>query len=297
MSDLLRCQRSNLCRSDAANSQELTIKMITTKYNFQSWALLSSVIIGALFTTTGQSDEPAVAVQDGYPPGELGKVVRLGEDIVRRTSEHPLSKPYIGNTLNCTSCHLDAGRHEQAASFLGTAAAYPAWSPREQRVITLEDRVLNCFMRSQNGTRPPNGSRLSVAITTYITWLSQGSVLKMNAANPLGPHHTPPLKLDGITPNVQRGAMLYTDRCADCHGENGQGNDEGPPVWGDESYNDGAGLSRVAKLASWLKVAMPLDDATLTTQESLDLAAFINSHPRPKFVLSEHLPEDNKLDE
>lgn len=267
--------------------------MRTKKYNWQSWTLLSCTIIGALFARTGQSDERVVAVKEGYPPGELGKAVRLGEDIVRNTSEHPLSKPYVGNALNCSSCHLDSGRHEKAASFLGTAAAYPAWSPREQRVITLEDRVLNCFMRSQNGIRPPNGSRLSVAIATYISWLSQGSKLEMNSEKPLGPNHTPPLQLDGIKPNLQRGRSLYSDQCADCHGENGQGTDEGPPVWGDESYNDGAGLSRVAKLASWLKVAMPLDDTTLTTQESLDLAAFINSHPRPKFVLTEHLSDGN----
>ncbi|WP_323379609.1 c-type cytochrome [Stieleria sedimenti] len=120
---------------------------------------------------------------------------------------------------------------------------------------------------------------------------------RSDAANPLGPHRTPPLSLDGLTANVQRNAMLSTDRCVDCHGENGQGSDEGPPVWGDKSYKDGAGLSRVAKLASWLKVAMPLDDASLTTQESRDLAAFINSHPRPTFLLSEHLPQDSKLDE
>lgn len=136
---LLNYLRSNRCRTDAANSQELKIEMTTLKSNWPAWSLLASVLLGALFATAGQSEEPAIAVQDGYPPGELGKIVRLGEDIVRRTSEHPLSKPYVGNALNCTSCHLDAGRHETAASFLGTAAAYPAWSPREQRVLTLEE--------------------------------------------------------------------------------------------------------------------------------------------------------------
>src|SRR5690606_7873098 len=185
-----------------------------------------------------------------YPAGELGEIVRLGEEIVTRTAEHPLSKPYVGNALHCTSCHLDSGRHPQAASFLGTAAAYPAWSPREQRAITLEDRVLNCFMRSENGIRPPNGSRVSVAITTYITWLSQGSRLQMNAEQPLGPSHTPQLDLDGLVANVDRGAELYADRCGDCHGGDGLGTSEGPPVWGERSYNDGAGLSRVEKLAS-----------------------------------------------
>lgn len=247
------------------------------------------------FASTGHSDEADSARQ--YPPGQFGRVVQLGEEIVTNTSEHLLSKPYVGNSLNCTSCHLQSGRHQQAGSLLETAAAYPAWSPREQRVITLEDRVLNCFMRSQNGIRPPNGSRVSVAITTYITWLSEGSRIKMNVEKPLGPNHTPQLNVDGLQANVERGAALYETRCADCHGDNGFGTEEGPPVWGDKSYNDGAGLSRVPKLASWLKVAMPLDDATLTAQEAFDIAAFVNSHQRPKFVLSEHLPKDEQLGE
>src|SRR5690606_12611162 len=114
-----------------------------------------------------------------FPPGALGRVVRLGKEIVENTGRHPLSKSYANNALPSSSCHLDAGTHPQAATFLGVATAYPAWSPREQRVITLEDRTLNCFMRSMNGVRPPNGSEVSVAVTTYITWLSSGGTLKM----------------------------------------------------------------------------------------------------------------------
>ncbi|MEZ6131287.1 MAG: c-type cytochrome [Planctomycetaceae bacterium] len=244
-----------------------------------------------------RSDEPQSTKSKKYPPGQLGEVVRLGEEIVSNTSEHSLSAPYVGNSLNCTSCHLDSGRHAKAASFLGSASAYPAWSPREERVLTLEDRVLNCFMRSQNGVRPPNGSRVSVAITTYITWLSEGSEMKMNPDKSLGPNHTPDLNLKGLAASVDRGKALYADRCADCHGADGLGTDEGPPVWGDKSFNDGAGLSRTPKLASWLKVAMPLDDETLTAQKALDIAAFVNSHKRPKFVLSEHLPKSSRLGE
>jgi cytochrome c len=36
---------------------------------------------------------------------------------------------------------------------------------------------------------------------------------------------------------------------------------------------------------------MPLDDPFLSEQEALDIAAFINPRPRPKFVLEEHLPQ------
>ena len=42
---------------------------------------------------------------------------------------------------------------------------------------------------------------------------------------------------------------------------------------------------------------MPLDDATLTDQETLDLAAFINAHDRPAFDLKGHLPPEARLGE
>jgi len=148
-----------------------------------------------------------------------------------------------------------------------------------------------------NGVRPPNGSKVSVAVTAYITWLSSGSRIRMNPEKPLGPHHIPSLQIDPKQADLQRGGNLFAQKCADCHGERGRGTDEGPPTWGPRSYNDGAGLARNGKLAAWLKVAMPLGDPSLTEQEALDIAAFINSHERPEFVLEEHLPKAEKLGE
>ncbi len=44
-------------------------------------------------------------------------------------------------------------------------------------------------------------------------------------------------------------------------------------------------------------VAMPLDDADLSDQEAIDIAAFVNSHPRSHFELQEHLPPASRLGE
>ncbi|PQO45510.1 c-type cytochrome [Blastopirellula marina] len=257
--------------------------------------ILACLIVGFSGTASPLVAQEVGHVPDEYPPGPLGEVVRLGEAIVWETKDHPLSQPYVGNQLNCTSCHLEGGTDPAAGSFLSTATAYPAWSPREKRVITLEDRVLNCFMRSENGTRPPYGSKVSVAVTTYITWLSTGAKMKMNAEKTLGPRHIQILDLDWKQASKERGLELYKTYCLDCHGQQGEGTADGPPVWGDGSYNDGAGLSRVDKLGSWLKVAMPLGDPSLTEQESADIAAYINSHPRPQFKLEEHLPAAEKM--
>lgn len=262
------------------------------------WALAASVGLGGALSWSGRADEVAApTVKRALPEGPLGEAIRLGREFVEQTASHPLTKPYVGNSLNCASCHLKSGTDPRAGSFIGVAAAYPAWSPRENRVITLEDRILNCFMRSCNGVRPPLGSRVSVSIAAYITWLSEEQPLRMNARRPAGPHAVPRLKIDPSQADVSRGAKLYAARCAECHAGDGQGVDENPPLWGARSFNDGAGLANDVQLASWLKVAMPPDAADLADQEALDLAAYINSNERPKFRLRDHLPEPSALGE
>ncbi|NQV26751.1 MAG: c-type cytochrome [Rhodopirellula sp.] len=247
--------------------------------------------------------ESSVSAQPPTPPtrilpgGAFGETIRLGETLVEQTATHPLTKPHVGNALNCTSCHLKNGTDPKAATFIGVATAYPAWSPRERRVITLEDRVLNCFMRSCNGIRPPLGSKPSVAITAYITWLSDGQVLRMNAENPKGPNAVPRLAVKPESASIERGGLLYSNKCATCHGKDGDGEDDHPPVWGSRSFNQGAGLADTVKLASWLKVAMPLDETDLSDQDSLDIAAFVNTHDRPAFDLKNHLPDESRLGE
>ncbi len=258
---------------------------------FQS-AFAATLLLMAGLTAMAQEPVSKEPIED-----KLAEVVKLGEAIVENTATHPISKEYVGSALNCTSCHLDNGRHEKAGTFLGTATAYPAWSPRENRVITLEDRVLNCFMRSCNGTRPPLGSEVSVAVTAYITSLSQGQTLRMNSKRPVGPGAIKLLAVKPDQADISRGASLYHSRCVECHQKDGQGDKDNPPVWGERSYNDGAGLSSVENLAAWLKVAMPLDATDLTDQQALDIAAYVNSHKRPQFELSQHLPAKEKLGE
>lgn len=266
--------------------------------SFYSTILLGMLVtaIGAQAQDTGVSVEPSAAARK-LPEGPLGETIKLGQELVEKTTTHSLTKPHVGNALNCTSCHLKNGTDPKAATFIGVATAYPAWSPREQRVITLEDRVLNCFMRSCNGVRPPLGSKPSVAITAYITWLSEGEVLRMNAKQPKGPNAVPRLVVKPESADAERGGLLYARKCAECHGKDGTGHDDNPPVWGPRSYNQGAGLAETLPLASWLKVAMPLDDATLTDQEALDVAVFVNTHDRPEFDLKSHLPVEARLGE
>ena len=93
--------------------------------------------------------------------------------------------------------------------------------------------------------------------------------------------------------NPEKGKAVYSTACQSCHGQNGEGvlNLDGatysyPPLWGEHSYNDGAGLYRISRFASFVKSNMPFNQAThdqpkLTDEEAWDVAAFVNSQPRP----------------
>lgn len=104
------------------------------------------------------------------PKGELGRMVKLGNEIANNTANHPLTKAYVGNTLACKSCHLQenyngyAGTGEGLSTWIGTAAVFPAYSKREQTIQTVEDRSNNCFMRSMSGKRLEDGSEASLAL-------------------------------------------------------------------------------------------------------------------------------------
>ncbi len=230
---------------------------------------------------------PRIAVPSQMPPGELGEVVALGKRLFEETRTHPLTRAYVGNALTCASCHPDAGASDQGSTLVGTAAGFPAWSPREEAVITLEDRVLNCFMRSLNGVRPPLGSKASVAITAYLTWLSTGTPIAMNPEAPFGPHGLERIRIDPAKVDLDAGRRTYEARCASCHGADGQGD---PPVWGPRSYNAGSGAAQAHRLAAWLRVTMPPGDPSMTIDEAVNVAAYVDAQPRPDFVLRDHLP-------
>lgn len=212
------------------------------------------------------------------PDDAAGALVRLGHLLVVNTGEH--APAYVGNALNCRNCHLDAGRTPHAAPYVGLAAVYPEYRARNARLNTLEDRVNDCFERSMNGTALPVDSREMQAMVAYIEWLSQG--IPHGVALPWRgfPRITP-----SRSPDPSRGARLYAERCTACHGADGHGTPMGPPLWGPRSYNIGAGMARVSLAAGFIKANMPLGQGgTLTDDEAYDLAAFIDSQPRPDFA-------------
>ncbi len=217
------------------------------------------------------------------PAGPLGEAVRLGQAIVNDTQAQ--AKAYVGNGLNCVSCHLDAGRTAYAAPLVGLTGMFPEYRARRGRVESLEERINDCFLRSMNGRALPPGSAEMVGLLAYTAWLSQGVPTGSEVIGRGFREIAAPQKPDPV-----RGKPLYAQKCAACHGATGQGlRGAGnafvfPPLWGPQSFNTGAGMARISVAAAFVQAKMPLGNAgTLTDQEAFDIAAYFTAQSRPKF--------------
>ena len=190
--------------------------------------------------------------------------------------------------------HLNAGQRERALPLVGITGMFPEYNNRAARLISLQDRVVDCFLRSENATGrgiddlPTTGSPEVLAVTAYLSWLSRGYAI---GATPTWRNRNA-IAADRLIPvaklDTTAGGSIYVERCASCHGPEGRGVQIGDkkagPLWGDGSWNDGAGAARVYTLAGIIRYSMPyLNPGSLTDEEAQQVAAFINSKPRPLF--------------
>ncbi len=214
-----------------------------------------------------------------FPPGPDGAAIRYGYELVNQTQK--LMPGNVTATLSCASCHLDAGRKAHAAPFRSIVALYPRWETRAHRVVSLQDRIAECFLYSMNGTPPAYYSREMIGIIAYIAYLSR-----------VAPAGSPDQGFVTVRParpaDPKAGAATYAAQCAACHGSGGEGSAQAhiPPLWGPKSFNDGAGMNYGLKfkMAAFVKANMPVGrEGSLSDQQAVDVAAYVNSHARPRF--------------
>ncbi len=217
------------------------------------------------------------------PAGPLGDAVRQGRAIFLHTREY--APAYVHNGLSCGNCHLDAGRHADSAPLWAAYVRYPIYSRKSRRVDTFGERLQECFRFSLNGRAPPLDSPVLVALESYARWLATGA--PVGAALP-GAGYPKADQAPPQPPDYRRGEQVYQDRCALCHGAEGQGLRIAgryvfPPVWGAQSYNWGAGMQELNQAAAFIRANMPLGQGdSLTRQEAWDVAMYINTHERPQ---------------
>ena len=219
---------------------------------------------------------------DKIPEGPMGDMIRKGEQIFLHTGAN--AKAFVGNSLNCVNCHLDAGRQPHSAPLWGAYTQYPTYRSKTKSVDTFSERLRGCFMYSMNGKAPPDGHEVLVALESYAYWMAKGS--PVGEKLPGGGY--PKLAKPAQSPDYERGAKVFEAKCALCHGADGQGQRSGevqnfPPLWGPKSYNWGAGMGEIDKAAGFIKANMPLGlGNSLSDQEAWDVATYIDSQERPQ---------------
>jgi thiosulfate dehydrogenase len=193
-------------------------------------------------------------------PGPENDLIRYGRDLIVNTPRHigknatdPAMR-YGGNDLACQNCHLNAGLQPYAAPFVSTFGTFPM----------------------------PSEGREMEAIIAYLKFAGRGTPEGVRVPG-MGLR---PIDNPTLPPDARRGEEVYAKLCATCHKEDGQGTpkpspDVGysiPPLWGEASFNAGAGMAKTAYAASYITTTCRwLTAAAATVQQAQDVMAFIIS--------------------
>lgn len=229
----------------------------------------------------------------GFQPPAManGELIAYGYRLLTQTfavlgPEAPdPSLRFAGNNLSCQNCHLDGGTNRTGLPLVGVAKTYPKFSTRDNRLLSLPERLNDCMTRSMNGRPLPEDSREMKALVAFMNYLDGPAAVPQEPA----PEAARPADAD-------RGARVFTEVCAACHQPDGQGVRIGsatdgrgyrfPPLWGPDSFNDGAGMDTFERAVGFVWRNMPrgVDPAhpLLTLQQAWDVVAYLKSMPRPK---------------
>lgn len=232
-------------------------------------------------------------------------LVRYGRELIENTSYYLGPKGIVAqitNGMNCQNCHLNGGTVPWGNNYGAVVSMYPQFRARSGGIETIVKRISDCMQRSLNGQAVDSNSKEMKAIIAYMHWLGDG-IPKKHKPKGSGIMDIP--YLDRAA-DPQNGKQVFINKCQRCHGADGQGqkNPEGngytyPPLWGPNSYNTAAGLFRISRFAGYVKNNMPFGEVEyhnpqLTDEEVWDVAAFVNSQPRPSKIFKEDWPDISK---
>jgi len=245
-------------------------------------------MVGATLTLRPRWASPAGANVPDIATEEYGKrLLAQTSELLGPHNSDPKMR-YSGSGLTCGSCHLGTGTEPGTLALMQATEHYPRFSARTGGKTDIEDRVNECMQRSMNGRALPANSPEMIAMASYIRSLGDRNAAM--GASLRKAKEPPAFKAPNRAADLKAGQQVFGDRCAICHGKDGAGllatanplhGYVFPPLWGPDSFNDGAGMHRVLTAARFIKTRMPLGKADLTDDQTLDVAAFINSQPRP----------------
>ena len=241
-----------------------------------SLARAAAAVCALLAVAACSPDAPRLGPPDSaLPTGAARQLVLQGRLLAKNSG--PLLGDHGGNGLHCASCHLDAG----------TAPNAGAWV-RLTDDDALAARINRCLVESMGGQPLAADAPGMHALRAYIGWLSTPA--PAGAAEPAGARGFGAVDA-ALKPDATHGAALYTDRCAHCHGDQGEGtrrkeNEGGgfkyPPLWGAQAFGAASEMTQLPIAAAFVKNNMPRTRShALSAQEAVDVSAYFIAQPRP----------------
>lgn len=238
---------------------------------------------------------------EAIPDSKQKELILYGKDLIVHTAAYLGPNGSVSkqtNGMNCQNCHLDAGTKVWGNNYGSVFATYPKYRARSGTQENIIKRINDCVERSLNGTALDTQSKEMLAIKAYIEYIGK-DVPKGAKTKGSGIKELPFLDrpIDPLN-----GKKLYVEKCQRCHQANGEGQLTStqteytyPPLWGEHSYNIGAGLFRMSRFAGYIKYNMPQGASfkipQLSDAEAWDIAAYVNSQQRPSKDLSADWPK------
>jgi len=205
-----------------------------------------------------------------------------------------------GTHTSCDHCHQGIGDKQNADGerLIGSLSMAASWSNGSDSydrftgmLLPFELRQMQCFINSSNGYKPNIDDDLVRDITAYSRFLSA-------ALNLVIQQRYQEQGIDEITVSVTqkrgddyvRGASLFQQKCAHCHGADGRGTEAngrvifpavaGPNSFNRQSRNNFRFVSTI--LPGFICRNMPLgEEGSLKNQDCRDIAYYISTLPRP----------------
>src|SRR4051812_34298442 len=110
----------------------------------------SGPLISSRTTMVTAWEFPKNPLTEPLEDSKLSKDIRWGFKIFTNTpGEAPA---FASGKVSCNNCHMNGGQRERALPLTAVAGMFPEYNRRAGRLYSLNDRIVDCFLRSENAT-------------------------------------------------------------------------------------------------------------------------------------------------
>jgi thiosulfate dehydrogenase len=252
---------------------------------------------GEAVEVSGYSEEDVRAIQRGCNIiDDLQGFVAGGEGLGQRWNATRFVR---GTHTTCSHCHQNAGdkQDEKGNRIQGSNNLGASWVMADMYdrftglILSHELRQMQCYINSSNGFKPNIADDLLRDVTAYSRFIAAALDLKIgNRYLEQGMDEIPASATNRRGDDYVRGAHIYREQCASCHGQQGFGLVQDgrviyPAVAGRNSFSLDSRMNFAAVntiMPGFICRNMPPGaEGTLEGQDCRDIAYFLSTLPRP----------------